>query len=95
MSTNKQRFDQLLAVVEFARANGFPRAEVAMWDPDNPESCANDENEILEPNDPGTYQIDVGIYLHKAVNYTKTEPQDCDEDGNAPEDIFLSEGDAP
>lgn len=94
-TTNKERHEALLRVVEFAKSQGFTKAEVAMWDPDNPESSANDEDELLMDNDPGTYPLDVGVYLHKAVNFTKTEPVDCDEDGNAPEDIFLSKGEAP
>lgn len=92
--TNKERHEAFLRVIEFAKENGFPKAETAFWDPNDPENGYSDVEEVLVDGDPGEYVIDTGIFLHGSIKFTKsTTPETDDADS---EDVFEpSEGEAP
>ena len=93
MTTNKDRHIALLELVDFAKSHGFPKAEIAYWDPDNIECGGLDINEIMEDHDPGEYRIQVGVYLNEDVRFTKVREPDSDD---IPEEsIFPSDGIAP
>lgn len=92
--TNKERHVALLEVVDFAKSNGFPGAEIAYWDPENGEQGYTNIEDALMDHDPGIHAITVGIYLHKDVNFQKTAiPEDADT--NAEETFEPAGGDAP
>lgn len=94
MTTNKERHVALLEIVEFAKSKGFPRAEIAFWDPENGEQGYTEIEEVLMDHDPGVHAITVGIYLHKDVNFQKTAiPEAADTD--AEETFEPAEGEAP
>lgn len=94
MSTNTERFAALLRVVEFAKANGFPRAETAFWDPDDPERAFTATNEALEDEGDGNYELNVGVYLHEDIRFIKTiRPEGHENEGEY--SIEPSEGVAP
>lgn len=92
--TNKERFAALLEVVEFAKSKGFPKAEVAYWDPECADNGHTDIEECLMDHDPGTHGIEVGLYLHAEINFTKTLEPDT-ESTDAEETIEPAEGEAP
>lgn len=93
-ATNKDRYAALLEVVEFAKSKGFPGAEIAFWDPENGEEGYTDIEEVMMDHDYGTHAIEVGVYLHKDVNFQKTAiPETADTD--AKETFEPAEGLAP
>jgi hypothetical protein len=94
MSTNKERYAALLRVVEFAKANGFPKAHAAFWDPDDAETGHTDEEEILDNLDPGDHTIDIGIFLDSSIRFQKKEV----ENPRISDDMYTygpTEGEAP
>ena len=96
MSTNKERHEALLRVVEFAKSQGFTRADTAFWHDDCPESGNPDLNESLLDYDPGNYKLGVGVYLNETIEYTKTAvPEDEDNEVDEYETIEPTEGEAP
>lgn len=92
--TNKERHTALLEVVQFAKDHGFPDAQIAYWDPENPEQGGVDIDETLIDHDPGTHEIDVGIFLQEGINYTVHPSPDEDLD-NEFERVSVAEGFAP
>lgn len=92
--TNKERYAALLRVVEFAKENGFPDAETAFWDPDDPENGQSEVEDVLVDGDPGDYTISTGIFLHKDIKFTKSTTPETD-DTDSEDAVEPPEGDAP
>jgi hypothetical protein len=62
----KQRAIDLARVVAFAKANGFPDAELVYWDEENPEYGQRDLEDIV--HDCGEdYVLDIGVDLRASM----------------------------
>lgn len=75
MNYKSKKIQQLRAVIEYAKANGFPGAEAAYWNQDEPETgmlsigdCVQECNVI--------YPVDIGIYLGGTVYLIAAEDDD-------------------
>ena len=58
-------------VIAFAKANGFPGADVIYWDQDNPEYGMSDIEELIE--DAGTVNVVLGISLNASAMQCRRE----------------------
>ena len=70
---------QIQAVIEFAKANGFPKAEIALWDcaaldgiDDCPGQTSVDEAMSEYGEEDGEQEFSAGLYLHKSVKLARS-----------------------
>lgn len=70
-------------VVEFARANGFPNADLAVWDANDADYPRDCFDEIVEDSEDGeTKEVQMGIFFGSGSNVTVKRVQDGPEDGD-------------
>ena len=75
--TSQEKYNALKKVVEFAKANGFPDANLLFWDYDGPEIGFEDVEEIFNDADCNIdYSIALGLSLGSVIDLVKTD-DDC------------------